>query len=229
MLKILSWNIRQGGGSRLKGIRSYILSAGAKIIVLSEYRNNISGLNLRHALLLNGFRYQAVSHAKSDQNSVLIVSKLPFNSYLFPKCDPEFSANLIMAEFDIFRLYGGYLPHKKKHVLFDFLYHETKEGKPAIITGDLNSGINYVDQKGNSFWYEDELQNLHRSGMVDAFREKNGNVKEYSWFSHQGNGFRYDHFLVHGTLIPVVKECYYDHKVIEDKLSDHAAMFLEMG
>lgn len=229
MLKILSWNIRQGGGSRLKKIRTYLNLSGAKILVLSEFRNNMSGLNLRHSLLLNGFRFQAVSHAKMDANSVLIASKLPFNSALFPNSDAEYSANVIMAEFDVFQLYGCYLPHKKKHKLFDLLLNQTKEGKPAIITGDLNSGINGLDQKGDSFWYEDEMKALHEQGMKDAFREKNGDVKEYSWLSPQGNGYRYDHFLVDEALVPVVKACYYDHEVIEDKLSDHSAMFLEMG
>ena len=229
MLKILSWNIRQGGGSRLAAIKSYINTSGAKIIVLSEFRNNMSGLNLRNALLLNGFRYQLVSHAKADANAVIIASKVPFNGHLYPKSDAEYSANVVMAEFDLFRLYGGYLPHKKKHKLFDFLLEETKEGKPSIITGDLNSGINGLDQKGSSFWYEEEMKSLQKQGMKDAFREKNGDVKEYSWFSHQGNGFRYDHFLVNESLIPVVQNCYYDQKVIEDKISDHAAMMLEMG
>lgn len=229
MLKILSWNIQAGGGSRLQKIRSYINTSGAQILVLNEFRNNLSGLNLRHSLLLNGYRFQAVSHSKSDTNSVIIASKLPFNSQLFPKCDPEYSGNIILAEFELFRLYGCYLPHKKKHVLFDFLIDQCKEGKPAIITGDLNSGINGLDQKGNSFWYEDEMRTLHQNGMKDAFREKNGDQKEYSWYSHQGNGFRYDHFLVHQDLIPIVKACYYEHEVREEKYSDHSPMFLDLG
>ena len=229
MLKILSWNIQQGGGSRLSKIRSYLNSSQAQILVLSEFRNNMSGLNLRNSLLLNGYRYQAVTHAKADANSVIVASKLPFSSHLFPHSDDNYSANVVMAEFELFRLYGCYLPHKKKHSLIPILGSEAKEGKPCIITGDLNTGINRVDQKGSSFWYEDEMKDLGKVGMIDVFREQHGNVKEYSWYSHQGNGYRYDHFYIHETLIPIAKECYYDHEVREEKLSDHSAMLLELG
>lgn len=229
MLKILSWNIQQGGGSRLSKIRSYINKSGAQILVLSEFRNNMSGLNLRNSLLLNGYRYQAVTHSKADTNSVIVASKIPFNSHLFPKSDPEYSGNILMAEFELFRLYGCYLPHKKKHGLIPFLNKEAAHDKPSIITGDLNTGINYIDQKGNSFWYEDQLMDFGKVGMYDAFREINDNVKEFSWYSHKGNGYRYDHFYIHEVLIPIAKNCYYDHAVREDKLSDHSAMFLELG
>lgn len=229
MLTILSWNIQQGGGSRLQGIRSLINESGAKIVVLSEFRNNMSGLKLRNSLLLNGFRYQAVSSAKADANSVLIASKLPFNSHLYIDIDKEYAANVIMAEFAAFNLYGCYLPHKKKHKLFDFLINEAQKEKPIIIAGDLNSGINGVDQKGSSFWYEDEMKKLDKLGVKDAFRAKHGDVKEYSWYSHQGNGYRYDHTLVDETLLPIVKNCFYYHKVREDKLSDHSVMVLELG
>ena len=229
MLTVLSWNIRQGGGSRLKGIKSYINQSTAQIVVLSEFRNNMSGLNLRHSLLLNGYRYQGVGSAKSDANSVLIASKLPFNSHLYIDIDTEYAANVIMAEFAAFNLYGCYLPHKKKHKLFSFLIEEAQKEKHIIIAGDLNSGINGVDQKGSSFWYEDEMKMLDKLGVKDAFRAKHGDVKEYSWFSHQENGYRYDHTLVEEALLPIVKDCFYDHQVRENKLSDHSAMILVLG
>ena len=100
---------------------------------------------------------------------------------------------------------------------------------PCVIAGDLNSGINGLDQKGNSFWYEDDLKTLDKKGIKDVFRIINGDVKEYSWYSHQENGYRYDHFLADEKLIPVIKSCYYEHSVREAKISDHAPMILELG
>lgn len=229
MLKILSWNIRQGGGRRLKEIKSYINNSGAHIVILSEFRNNLKGINIRNGFLLNGYKYQVVSHSKSDENSVIIASKIPFNSCLFPDSDAKYSGNVIMAEFPLFRLYGCYLPHKKKHHLFDFLINETKENIPTIITGDLNSGINGLDQKGNSFWYEDELKTLEENRMIDAFREVNGQLRDYSWYSHQGNGYRYDHFYIQENLISLLSDCSYDHEARENGISDHSPMFLTLA
>jgi hypothetical protein len=40
MLKILSWNIRQGGGTRLQKIVDSLAEINPEVIVLSEYRNN---------------------------------------------------------------------------------------------------------------------------------------------------------------------------------------------
>jgi exonuclease III len=51
--------------------------------------------------------------------------------------------------------------------------------------------------------------------------------KTYSWYSHQGNGFRYDHIWAHQDILPVLKNCYYVQDVRTDKISDHAMQVLE--
>lgn len=230
MIKILSWNIQAGGGSRVRKIIHRIISSKAQIVVLSEFRNNATGMIIRNGLLKAGYRYQAVTHSESNDNSVIIVSIIPFSSKLFPNADPNFSGNILSAEFSAFNLMGVYMPHKKKHVLFEYAHDEiTKSSVPYILAGDFNSGINYVDQKGNSFWYTDQLAKLKRIGMIDAFRLLHGDVREYSWFSHQKNGYRYDHTYIDKVLSPLVQKCYYAHNWREEKLSDHSPMFLELG
>lgn len=229
MLKILSWNIRQGGGTRVAKIAMHIRSFNAEIVVLSEYRNNDSGMRLRGLMLSYGYRFQHVSHANASDNSVAIFSKLPCNQWLYPNADPSYTHNIIASEFPAFKLYGMYLPHKKKHTLFDFLLDEATKPEAGIMVGDFNSGINGVDQAGDSFWYEDKLKALSRLGYRDAFRVKQGAAREYSWYSHQGNGYRYDHTYVHESLLPIIKDCYYIHTWREEKLSDHSPMVLELG
>ena len=98
-----------------------------------------------------------------------------------------------------------------------------------IVAGDYNTGKNYIDQKGNSFWYTAELENLEKVGMKDAFRHVYGDEEEFSWYSHQGNGFRYDHTYISEGLLPIVKDCYYPHEYRIDGLSDHSPMILELG
>lgn len=229
MIRILSWNIRQGGGSRVAKIISRIKATDAQIVSLNEYRNNKSGVRLRAELLSLGYRYQVVSNAKSDDNSVIIVSKLPCNGLIFPKSDPNYHHNVVCAQFEAFDFYGVYLPHKKKHVLFDFIQDRIASEKASIVAGDYNSGINGVDQVGKSFWYEDEIKAFNKIEYIDAFRLKNGDVKEYSWYSHQGNGYRYDHTYIHEDLSPITSACYYDHEVRQDNISDHSMMILELG
>lgn len=228
MLKFLSWNILQGGGSRAAGVVKFIASEKPHIVVLSEFRNNDKGNYIRKQLLDLGFNFQAVSLTHSDTNSVLIASRVAFNSRLFLHTKLDFAHAVIAADFDAFHLYGVYLPHKKKHKLFELLIDEVAINKPALIMGDFNTGKNFIDQKGDSFWYVTELTKLEKTGTADAFRYINGDVTAYSWFSHQGNGYRYDHIYVSKELLPVINTCDYIHEAREEKLSDHSPMFLTL-
>lgn len=230
MFKILSWNIQQGGGSRHLKIVRAILKEKPHVVVFSEFRNNTNGESIKKALSKNGYTHQFYPEASKQKNAVFIASKIEFIGSWFPNCDPEFPHSIVKGEFDAFEIYGCYLPHKKKHVLVPFLENEIQlSEKPSIIVGDLNIGINGVDQKGNSFWYQDELHALFESGLLDAFRLKNEDIKEYSWYSHQGNGYRYDHSYVQEVLSAIVKDCYYLHSYREQKYADHSPMVLELG
>lgn len=226
MLKLLSWNIQQGGGSRVRGILRFIAKLNPQIVVLSEFRNNDTGTLLRHKLLEQKYLFQFVSLSPSDTNSVLIASQLPCQSRLFS--GQEYAHAVIAADFEAFHLYGVYLPHKKKHQLFPLLQKEIAQHTPSIIMGDFNTGKNFVDQKGDSFWYTEDLVKLEKAGMQDAFRYVHGEVEAYSWYSHQGNGYRYDHIYTSEELLPIVKNCDYLHRAREEKLSDHSPMVLEL-
>lgn len=230
MIKILSWNIQAGGGSRIVQILRKIVESKSNIVTLNEFRNNKSGQQIRNGLLKAGYRYQAVTSSESNDNSVIIVSTIPFSVQLHPGADQNYAGNIITAKFSAFDFMGVYMPHKKKHKLFEYVRSVITESEvPYIIAGDYNSGKNYIDQKGSSFWYTDQLVAMEKEGMCDAFRFVNGEVKEYSWYSHQKNGYRYDHIYIDGLLKPIVKNCYYDHTWRIEKLSDHSPMFLELG
>ncbi|MEE9438135.1 MAG: endonuclease/exonuclease/phosphatase family protein [Saprospiraceae bacterium] len=230
MIKIIAWNIQAGGGSRILSIVKNVVKSKSAIVIFNEFRNNDSGITLRNYLLKAGYRYQAVTAAQKNENSVLICSTLAFDSKIFDDADPVFTNNILLCKFKAFNVLGVYLPHKKKHALLEFITNLVKKSEvPYIIGGDFNTGKNYIDQKGKSFWYTDQLVALEKTGYFDAFRLVNGEVEEYSWFSHQGNGFRYDHFYIDEHLKSIVKNCYYDQSWREEKLSDHSPMFLELG
>jgi len=230
MLTVLSWNIQAGGGSRYRQIVEAVAQKQADIVTFSEYRNNATGAKLRYALLQAGYRHQAVTDAEANTNSVLIAAKLPFQSEAYPLSDPVYGHNILTAHFAAFSLMGVYLPHKKKHSLLPFITKLVDHSdQPFIVAGDYNTGFNGIDQKGSSFWYEPELKALGNVGYVDAFRLVHQDAAEYSWYSHQGNGFRYDHTYLSTALQPIVKDCYYEHSWREKKLSDHSAMVLELG
>ena len=228
MLRILSWNIRQGGGSRIRAITRRIVSADAQIVILSEFRNNAKGTLLRNKLLESGYRHQFVSQAQANENSVLICSHFAGNSRVFNSAAWDYAQNIIVVDYSAFSVYGMYLPHKKKHKLFQLLSSEVSEHTPSILAGDFNTGKNFIDQKGDSFWYTDELKALEDKSMIDAFRHLYPKAKEYSWYSHQGNGYRYDHTYIHEDLLPFMDNCFYLHEWREEGNSDHSPMILDL-
>jgi exonuclease III len=226
-MKILAWNIRQGGDTRSLAIVESILNHKPDLVILSEFRNNASGHLIRTKLLIQGFSYQYASHQHPLKNGVLIASSLACDFRSFSKKIKDYPEALVCADFDQISVWGIYFPHKKKHTLFEFLMSEFGH-RNHLLMGDFNTGKNYTDQKGDSFWYTDQLIQLERSGFCDAFRLLQGDVKEYSWFSHQKNGFRYDHAWVSHHLISRVRDCYYSKVEREKKQSDHALMLLKL-
>ncbi len=228
MLSILSWNIRQGGGTRTTKIARKLIHQNAEVLVLSEFQNNANGALLRSHLLKAGYLHQGVGHTTDLSNTVLIASKIPCDFIQCPEADPNYSASIIRADFGFIHIYGMYLPHKKKHRLFDFLKSDLENNTSSILVGDFNTGKQHIDQKGNSFMYSEQLDALEDMGYFDAFRRMNGQVKEYSWYSHQGNGYRYDHTYLHKDLMPILKDCAYLHDWREEKLSDHSPMIVTL-
>ncbi len=228
--KIVSWNIRQGGGTRAEAIANAVVREQADVVVLSEFRNNDAGALIRIKLLVSGFRHQFVSGDSGTQNGVLIASKALGSFTSFANQIADFPQAIIRFETARWDLYGMYLPHKKKHSLFPFLIHQLEtRSRPSILVGDFNTGINGIDQKGSSFWYSEYLEQLAQKGYTDAFRHCHGDAREYSWFSNNGNGYRYDHSWVSDDVVSNVVSCNFDHAVREEGLSDHALMTLVLA
>lgn len=227
--RVLAWNIQAGGGRRAAGIVESIDEHAPHVAILSEFRNNRTGHEIRRRLGQIGLRFQLKTAASAAENSVLMAARHPFAGHAYTGLDLTHPHALLRCEFPAFDVIGAYLPHKKKHNLFDRLTHDLSESRPTILAGDLNTGKQYVDQKGASFWYSEALDELESLGYVDAFRHARGDVEEYSWFSHAGNGFRYDHAYVDARLLPLVSDCYFSHKEREARLSDHSLMLLDLA
>ena len=117
---------------------------------------------------------------------------------------------------------------KEKQKVFDYLIDACREGDSNVITGDINTGLHYADEKGASFYCADALKALNDGDMPDAYRHLHGDKREFTWFSNAGNGFRIDHFMVSKQLLPRVEACHYDHVPRESKASDHSLMTLHL-
>src|ERR1700682_4360244 len=74
-LRLLTWNIRAGGGSRLPRIAESIATHAADVLVLTEYRSGEAGQRLRAVLRDLGYAWLSPVEPPGIRNGVLIAAR----------------------------------------------------------------------------------------------------------------------------------------------------------
>ena len=80
-MRLLAWNIRQGGGSRLPRIADALKRHDADVVVLSEYRGGPSAPRLCAALHALGYRHATTLVPPPSRNGVLVAARRPFRGH----------------------------------------------------------------------------------------------------------------------------------------------------
>lgn len=229
-MKLITLNIRHGGGKRVPQILGYLQSQNPDVIVLTEFRENSNASALRAGLVESGFLFFAGASTVAKENSVCIISRQPFVPRTYAELGAEDRHRLISAHFDGVAVYGVYFPQNKaKASLFQFLtagsHHPTEEA--FYIVGDVNTGLHFQDEARASFYCTQEFKALIESGLVDSWRSRNPKTKEFSWYSNHGNGFRIDHVFSSRKADANIQSVYYDHTPREEGITDHSALVVE--
>ncbi|WP_239405503.1 endonuclease/exonuclease/phosphatase family protein [Frankia sp. Cj3] len=73
------------------------------------------------------------------------------------------------------------------------------------------------------------LETLEAYGLVDAHERCSPGAQPYSWIGRRGDGYRYDYFHVGRELVERITGCSYLHETRDQRLTDHAAVALELG
>jgi exonuclease III len=77
-VRLLAWNIRQGGGTRLVGIMAAIARRDADVLILSEYRGGDSAERLCAALKASGYGHVTKLTPPPQRTGVLIAARRRF-------------------------------------------------------------------------------------------------------------------------------------------------------
>ena len=225
-MRILTLNLRHGGGTRTREIVRFLDDHMADALVLTEFRKNSAGRQITDYLESIGLQWSSPNVGSAKQNTVLIAAKkLAPRSLLSPPNDWSIHS----ADVDGLNILGLYLPQKAlKAPVYRWLIQTASELCRSVVVGDFNTGLNDLDVQGRSkFWCEADFRLLSTQLMVDAYRAKNGNAEEYSWYSRAGNGFRVDHALVTRDLENSIVSATYQHET-RDVVSDHSALIAEI-
>ncbi|MCE5295516.1 MAG: endonuclease/exonuclease/phosphatase family protein [Euryarchaeota archaeon] len=233
----MEWNIRHGGcRESYPGIVGSVRHHDPDIVFFVEFRQE-RVIELSLALASNGWPYILSSQPPMKENGILAASKRPMEApprgYGEPNI-PHRWMEVRPAGSDL-RILSVQVPTASdlegkmrfwEHLL-DYARKMIDAKERAVIIGDLNTGLD-IDADGIGFVGADKFQALLDMGMRDIWREYRQMSREYSWFSHKGNGYRLDHVLV-TPFIDRPMWAKYSHKEREEGLSDHSPLIFDIS
>lgn len=246
-MRIVTWNIRAGGGRRVEQIASHIERWRPDIAVLAEFRATPPSCRLADALTGQGLTHQraALDTRKSSSNGLAVASRWPLRPIRLRR-RPEEPGRWLFVRVDApqpFALGAMHVPNRvsgRKDGFHAAVLDIARRwrGGPALMTGDTNSGRIGLDEEVPCFGAREDawLTALEAAGWHDAFRRLHGDAaRAYSWYSpNAGNGFRLDETFVHRSLASRLVGAAYEWAQAPDSprrdaVSDHAALIVDLA
>jgi len=243
-MRIVSWNIRAGGGKRHHGIYQQIVEWNPDVVALSEFRGTPASQNLAHLLHQTGWCYQVqtIDEDHRATNALLTASKYPVERLNIPDQprSPQrwlalrinHQQSLVLVNMHIPNAASGY-----KYPYYESVLQVVKNWDlgPAILIGDTNSG-KQVDMNGG-IWKREQawMEAIENQGWVDAYRDLYPKGRDCSWYSHKNNGFRLDQAFCSPDCFPMCQGITYawgassNNTHRREELSDHAAIILDLN
>jgi exonuclease III len=200
------------------------------VVVLTEFRNNDTGLRIRQGLESLGLRHQSGSYAAASVNAVLVAARQRFAEQTFDALRSD-AHRCVLAQLAELSVFGLYFPNREaKAPLFKFLVGLAPPyiGGLSLLLGDFNTGRHYIDEAGATFVCSEHFERLVEQGWVDAWRHRHPEAREYTWYSPRGNGFRSDHPFVSPPMLPRIRRVAYSHREREARVSDHSVLVVDL-
>ena len=205
--------------------------------------------------------YKAVTHGQKAWNGVAILSRKECSA-----CErglpgeEEFGSRLITAEVEGVNFTTVYVPNGKSVEHEDYprklawleslqshLASTLDAQKPALLCGDFNICPTPLDSwnekalKGKIFHTDAERERFLKileCGYLDVYRERNPDLRAFSWWDyrggafHRGMGLRIDFLLATAPLLARVKSVEIDREYRKKKgeltASDHAPVMMDL-
>ena len=245
-LRIVSWNIRAGGGRRVDLIAEHIERWGADVVALSEFRATPPSHLLKQRLEEHGLTFQlsTVEGCVSISNRVLLASRWPLTGIRLraaPVAPGRWCAAQVGAPRS-FAVGAMHVPNRVSghkdpfHAAVLNLALSWRRG-PALLVGDTNSGRIGLDEEVSCFSKREDgwIAALEQAAWCDGFRRLHGDERVYTWYSPNGrNGFRLDQAFVNRPLLPRLIDTHYEWAYgtndggRRDAVSDHAALIVDL-
>jgi exonuclease III len=230
-MRLLAWNIRQGGGSRLPAIVAALAEHDADVLILSEYRGGDAALRLKEALARIGYPHVTSPLPPPGRSGVLVAARRRLRAHAALDTGLPEPYRLVQVEIGKVPLCGVYMPN----LLAKVPYWEAvvaalaaRIDGHALAIGDFNTCRAYVDEPGAIDKCAHFMDRVAAIGFCDLWRQRYPDGREFSWYSHRGNGFRIDHAFLSPALARRARAVRYSHDERLSGLSDHSPLILDL-
>jgi exodeoxyribonuclease-3 len=230
-LRLLTWNIRAGGGTRLARIAAALAVHAADVLVLTEYRSGEAGKALRAVLRDQGYVWCSPVEPPGTRNGVLIATKTKPRALAHVTPHVPEPWRMLTLTIGGIRLFGIYMPNLKAKIPYWEALIEAagpQAARRVLALGDFNTCRAFLDETGATDVTAPFLDKMLDAGMRDAWRERFPDGREYSWYSHRGNGFRLDHAFASDAMTRRILSVRYSHDERTAGLSDHSALLVDI-
>ncbi len=239
-LRLVSWNILAGGGSRCREIIRQLRRRDADIVVLQETVSTRAG-DICHALGEAGYSCRFGAPRGPRDRGLCLLSRVPArriaespppHAGIYPRGWLE--VELVECGTRIAAVYGPAAgPSLPAFWDAAAAWLACRAEQPFIMLGDFNVGASYIDAKDYRFKAHRGFGALARIGLVDLWRRVHGDRREHTWFSRPGGGrsprgFRIDHAFASPVAAGRVTKCRYDHQVRTRGWSDHSMLIVDL-
>jgi len=238
--RVVSWNIRHGGGERLGPIFRALVGHAPDVIVLTEYRSSPSA-PLLERLAAAGWPHVVTSHPAPRRNGVAVLSRELLITRRPPRSIPPDRWVEVEVPAYALALAAVYAPVRGRDVSNKDAYWRgvleaaaMRRHTAFLFVGDWNTGapIGDAEPEGRGFSCCEHFAAMREHGFVDAWRLLHPHQRTFSWSSRRGGadlrGFRIDHAFISKALRDRLVSCEYSEVERCAAVSDHAALLLDL-
>jgi exonuclease III len=240
-MRLISWNVLAGGGTRCGAIVRRLRRYDADVIVLQETMPSRAP-DLCDVLGRCGYPHRLGAPRAGRDRGLCLLSRLPLrrvtepappHARLWPRGWLE--VELAGSGTRVAAVYGPAAgPSLPAFWGAAAGWLGCRATGPFIMLGDFNAGASRIDADGYRFKAGRGFAELERIGLVDLWRQRHGRKREHTWFSRPGGdraprGFRIDHAFASPALAEHLIGCRYDHDVRRRGWSDHSLLLVDMA
>ncbi len=246
MLSILTVNIGAASRERAQALLAWLRGRAEDVFLLTETSAGAGTTYLLDELRRAGFAVQHTPASNGDRGAAL-VSRIHIASDLSDSfAAVSLPGRVAAAALDTrppVGVLGVYVPSRDRSLdkterkqAFIASLQVALDGLPArlcesmVIGGDYNV-IAHTHRPLHPGFLPFEyalLAGLEARGFVDAYERCAPGQQAYSWIGRTGDGYRYDYLHVGPALAGNIGGCAYLHETRERRLTDHAAVTLDL-